>query len=344
MKNSENVERLDLHARKGQHVLEFMLIIVSLGIAVLFTQMGVYRTVALHLFYLPIILAGFFLGRTRAGVLALFAALVVTIAAIAVPQEGSTVLSGTLLVGLTLVTWSSIIGLSAILVGTLCDEQKATLHELKRAYVGVAEVLSKYLQGNDATEKSRTNRVAELCQRVSRELKLSDREMDDIRVAALLHDLGNVEITTQVISRAIGSIDSRDRADQRHTFMGTDLVYSIGNVLEGALPLLVNQDEDVYAFLSESQDRKATEIPLGAHIIRAARAYDQLTMDALGQQIMSSAEAIRTLRLESDGMYEHVIDALEAVVTGGSRFATASEPSANNTNTRRAAMTPAKSK
>lgn len=307
-------------SKQNSRKLEVMLIVVALGIAVLFTQMGEYRNIALHLFYLPIILAGFYLGRTRAGILSLFCALVVTIASIVVPHNGSSVLSGPLMTGLTVVSWSAIIGLSAILVGTLCDEQKSTLHELKKAYVGVAEVLSKYLQGNDPSRKSRTSRVIELCQRVSSQLKLSEREMDDIRVAALLHDLGNVEITTQVISRAIGTIGDDTSTEQRTTFMGTDLVYSIGNVLEGALPLLVNQDEDVYAFLSESQDRKATEIPLGAHIIRAARAYDQLTVDAHGESVMSSQEAVRALRLESEGMYEHVIDALESVVCSNSRF------------------------
>ena len=47
---------------------------------------------------------------------------------------------------LILGVWGAVLGLSAILVGTLCDERAARINELHEAYVGVAEVLSRYMQ------------------------------------------------------------------------------------------------------------------------------------------------------------------------------------------------------
>ncbi len=245
--------------RRSKLLLEFMLINIVLGMTMLFVIMCEHRLLALNLFYLPVIVSGYFLGRFCAGVLALFSALLVTIATLVFPTH-FVALDSAVGVALALTLWSAILGLAAIVVGTLCDERAATVMELHRAYVGIAEVLSRYLQGFDPKRDSRTRRVACLSQRIAEELRLPARDVDDIRVAALLHDLGNLEISTQVISRAVSSVES-ESAHNRRTFMGTDLVHSLGEVLQGALPLLVNQDDGVYNLVS--QQRNPHEIPLG---------------------------------------------------------------------------------
>jgi HD-GYP domain-containing protein (c-di-GMP phosphodiesterase class II) len=180
---------MDGKLTKSTYAFEIMLLIVILGMTMLFAQMGPHKMVALNLFYVPIILSGFYLGRTAAGVLALFCALAVTIASILVPT-GFMAYDTPLMIGLVLTIWAAVLGLTAALVGTLCDERARTVMDLHRAYVGVVEVLSKYLQGANPHAKARSIRVAELSQLVAEELKLSQKEIDDIRVAAVLEPAG----------------------------------------------------------------------------------------------------------------------------------------------------------
>jgi len=292
-------------------ILEIMLIIVVLGTTTLFVAMGAYRMVVLNLFYVPIILSGYFLGRTSAGVLALFCALTVTIAATVAPAR--LVAFGTpIMLGLALTMWAAVLGLCALLMGTLCDQRAATVSELHRAYVGVVEVLSKYLQGGNPHVKGRSVRVAELSQMVAEELRLSRKEIDDIRVAALLHELGSVEITTQMISRAVDTLEAGPR---KHTFAGIELVQSLGSVLEGALPLLVNQDDAARDYLTQANNK--TQLggpPLGARIIRTARAYDDLTAGAGGEPSHAPEQALELLRADAESGYDaDVLDALARV-------------------------------
>jgi response regulator RpfG family c-di-GMP phosphodiesterase len=172
-------------------------------------------------------------------------------------------------------------------------------------------VLSKYLQGANPRAKARSVRTAELCQSVARELKLSQREIDDIRVAALLHDLGNVEITTQAISRALGTLEA---GPATHKFLGTELVHSLSTVLEGALPLLVNQDDAARDYLTDEEGYKPGEAPVGARIIRAVRVYDDLTSGVAGAPAVSAEEALSTLRSDASGEYDsYVINAIGRV-------------------------------
>lgn len=302
---------MDGKLTKNQRVFEIMLIIVILGMTTLFAQMGAYRAIVLHLFFLPIILSGYFLGRTSAGVLALFCALCVTIAAILVPTALAA-FNTAVMVGLALTVWGAVLGLTALLAGTLCDERATSLHELHKAYVGVVEVLSRYLQGGNPHTKARSVRVAELSQLVAEELGLPRKQIDDIRVAALLHDLGNVEITTQVISRAFSSLEAQHA---RHTFTGTELVHSLGSVLEGALPLLAGQDDAVRDCLGDAGG--IGETPLGAQIIRVARAYDDARAHLAGAGADVHARVMQQLR--GSAVLGHDRRVLEALDRAGGR-------------------------
>ncbi len=320
---------------RSRVTLEVMLVIVVVGMAALFIRMGEHRLLALNLFYLPVIVSGFFLGRFSAGVLALFSAIAVTIASLLFPNSLATY-TNPLHVAIVLTLWSAVLGLSAIMIGTLCDERAATVSELKRAYVGIAEVLSRYLHGNDPRNESRVQRVARLCHMIAEALRLPPKEVDDIRVAALLYDLGEVEITTTLITRAVDSLEE-DNPHARRTFTGGDLVHSLGEVLHGAVPLLVNQDEGVMHLLAEQ--RGSHEIPFGVHVIRAARIFDHLSFDAAGRRLIAPAEVIKRMRMDASGAYALVLDVLERVLNEDrsearralSRFEAKREPGAGQT-------------
>lgn len=299
---------------RDRRFFEIMLITVVIAMACLAAQLGGHRLVVLNLFYLPIILSGYFLGRTAGCVLALLAALAITIVTALDPSSLSAHFTP-LLGGLSIAIWAAVLGLSAILIGTLCDERAATVEELHEAYVGVVEVLSKYLQGGNPKSKARSIRVAELCQLVASEMRLSRKQIDDIRVGALLYDLGNVEITTKLITKAVDTLESSPPADNKHTFVGTDLVQSLGNIFQGAMPLLATQDQNLRACLSSEDDSQLTDIPLGAKIIHSVRAYHTLAGGVPGQPKTSPQNALKELRNDPSGEHdEGVLKAIERVV------------------------------
>jgi len=308
---------------KDRSIFEVMLIVVSLGMTYLLSQMGGYKFVALNLYFLPIVLSGYYLGRTSAGILALFCALSVTVATTLDPT-GFAAYANPVVVGLALTVWAAVLGLTAILVGTLCDERGAKVDELHDAYVGVVEVLSKYIQSGHPKIKARSVRIAEMCQLTAEEMKLSRKQIDDIRVGALLHDLGNVEITTKLISKAVDTLEADPARSDKHTFMGMDLVHSLGRVLHGAVPLLMNQDDPAGEGLAMEDEVDCGEVPLGARIIRAVRAFDALTVGESGEAKCSTARALLELRkAPSDEYDEEVLNAIERMAR---RNTTASSP------------------
>ena len=218
---------------------EIALVLICLALCWMLYMIGAYRMVVLHLFYLPVVLAAFFLGRYRAGVLTLLCAVG---AAVVVMVDVNTLVSyeSPIVMWLALAVWSAVLGLVAILAGTLSDERTAKIAELHDAYVGVVEVLSRYLNSADSTTNDQAARVSQLSQKVAARMGLPNDEIDNIRVAALLQDINHIEVTAKVIQKAVGDLRHAGRPNMAaYTFNGSDLVCSLGNVLTGTWPLLL---------------------------------------------------------------------------------------------------------
>ncbi len=297
---------------KDEWYLELSLIVITLGLACLMWRVAGFKLVVLNLFYLPVVLAGFFLGRYRAGVLAALAVIAASIVT-ALNLHDFAAFSSPLVVGLSVTLWAAVLGLTALLVGTLSDERTQSLSELHEAHVGVVEVLARYLQSAHPKLKVRSQRIAELSQAVAREMELTSRECDDIRVAALLHDMENIEITARVIRRAVGDLETQ-QVSPEHSFHGSELAHSLGSVLSGAFPLLVSQGEAE----AIGQHTAPKDSPLGAKIIRTVRAYDRQTREVhlvQGSWNATGQDAIDELRRDLDADHpEAILDALELVI------------------------------
>jgi hypothetical protein len=296
-------------SKRELRILELMLILLAIGLACLVYKTEGYKLVTLNLFFLPVVLSAFFLGRYSSGILAVFCVMTTSLVCALQLNEFSSYTSP-LAIGLAVTVWGAILCLTALLVGTLSDERSTQAVELHEAYVGVVEVFAKYLQGGNPQFNASTARVVDLSQRIALEMKLPSKRIDDIRVAALMQGFSKVEITTKAISKAIHSLEGKGKSHD-FSFHGTDLVYSLGAVLRGAIPILLNQDTTLPA---ELQDQVMTEVPLGAKILSVARAFEALTA-AHADETISPAEAVRELRSGGTSAYDgDVLDALERVV------------------------------
>ena len=103
-------------------------------------------------------------------------------------------------------------------------------------------------------------------------MRLSQREIEDICVASRLMDIENIEITSRVIRKAVGTFEDDNEG---HTIAGTELVQSLRKVLKGAFPLVLNQ--------ADTEQISEEEVPFGARVLHTVRAYDELAHSPLGR-------------------------------------------------------------
>lgn len=293
------------HATERRRV-EWMLVVITLGLVALLNTTIDSKSVVLNLFYLPVVCAGFFLGRYRAGALAFLSVIAVSVVVMS-DQTGFATSSEPVMVLLTLSIWGSALGLTAVFVGTLSDDRQAKSHEAREAYMGVVEVLSSYLQAVNPRLQHRARRVAELSEKVGRKLRLSDQEIDNIRLASLMLDMEPLEITSRVIRKAVDEVEDPGM----RTLPGSELVQSLGRVLTGAFPIAqsVVQADD---FSGRQRDQSR---PLSAEVIRTVRAYLHLIQRPLPAQDGGQTDPFEELEMDDVlSVPSAVIDALRTVI------------------------------
>ena len=299
-------------SKSTERTVEVLLILIVATLTCLLYRTGGYKLVVLNLFYLPVVLTAFFLGRYRAGVLALLSVIAASAVCIADLANFANFTSP-IIIGLTITVWGATLGLIALLVGTISDELSSKIGELREAYVGVTEVLARYLQSANPKLKDRSVRVSELSHSVAKELRLSEKEVDNIRIAALLQDIENIEVTSRVIRKAMDDLEDTESNEEQHTFHGTDLVQSLGSVLSGAFPLVVNRNiSDLDPI--DVTDESAAEVPLGGRVIETVREFDTLVHGMFSTSDQSQKEAIAELKRDIDH-HPAVLHALEKVIS-----------------------------
>src|SRR5262245_37850385 len=103
-------------------VVEWLLIGAALGLSVMVASVNGHKVVVLNLFYLPVVLGGFFLGRYRAGVMALLCVIAASLALAKSPGDFAGAQS-IVMIGLSMLIWGAVLCLAALLVGSLSDER-----------------------------------------------------------------------------------------------------------------------------------------------------------------------------------------------------------------------------
>ncbi|MFQ5430186.1 MAG: HD domain-containing phosphohydrolase [Phycisphaerae bacterium] len=293
---------------------EMLLVTIVLGVTVIAHHLLNVAPVIVHFFYLPVIIAAFYFGRNLACLTAAFSVLSVGIFAMINPEHYMTSVDSKMTLMMTLIAWGGFLGLNALLVGTLCDQRAEQMRDLRHAHMGIIEILSKYLQAADQYTKSHSMRVADLAEAIANEMGLKQAEIEDIRVGALLHDIGKVEISTRLIQKA-AELDQEERTEMAsHTVRGAELVRSLGSVLEGAIPTIMHH-HDHYSPESKASALSGNDIPIGARVVAVADAYDAIVTDRPYRRGRMPQEALAIIREASGKQFDpQVVAAFDRVV------------------------------
>jgi HD-GYP domain-containing protein (c-di-GMP phosphodiesterase class II) len=149
--------------------------------------------------------------------------------------------------------------------------------ESRNPILMMARALISVIDGADVYSRGRSLRIARYSVRVGRQLGLSDRDLENIELGALLHDLGRNAILNDVLLRP-RPLDAGERAlVQTHPTIGWELIKDIPG-LEAAAEIVHCHHErpDGKGY---PRGLKNDTIPNGSRIIMVCAAFDAMTED-----------------------------------------------------------------
>lgn len=213
----------------------------------------------LSFYYLPVILAGFYGGRRFAVVSSLF---VVSLIFFYQAVEGLDMLPGFYEGAiLSLVPWAGFLILTGYVVGRLAEQREARLVEVKNAYMATLELLAFHIESTEKNQQGHGNRVAELAVAIARELKLPKEDVENLRVAALLHEVGTRD---QRLVRLLSGSQ-------------TESSVPVARAMHGAAGI-IGEYAHYYEIVGDDWDIEALPIPLTVKVLAVADAFETLQM------------------------------------------------------------------
>jgi len=135
--------------------------------------------------------------------------------------------------------------------------------------------------------------VVELATLVSSHLGLGPDEIEAVRTAALLHDIGKVAIPDQILHKP-GKLDEEEwRIMREHPVIGERILRAIPGL--GPVARIVRHEHERWDGGGYPDGLAGTNIPIGARVILACDAYHAMTSDRPYRSAMTHAEAVTEL-------------------------------------------------
>ncbi len=143
-----------------------------------------------------------------------------------------------------------------------------------------------------------STRLAEWGVRVGQELGLSEEELQNLEVAALLHDIGKVGIPDAIL-RKPARLDAEEYAlMKRHPEYGWAVLRILPGFERAALDILHHHEN--YDGKGYPAGLKETEIPVVSRIVSVIDAFDAMVSSRPYRNGLPAEEAVRRL-VESSG-------------------------------------------
>ena len=138
--------------------------------------------------------------------------------------------------------------------------------------------------------------VASLSVALGRHLGLSEHELDQVRLAGLLHDIGKIAVPPTILSKP-GPLSEEERdLIERHSVIGYELLRDLGL---GPVDLYVRHHHERWDGTGYPDGLAGAGIPLGSRLILVADAFDALTSDRAYRKKVSVEAAMHELMGEA---------------------------------------------
>ncbi len=270
------------------------------------------QRLVLYLFYVPVVFAAWMLPKRHAvGVATLGAALVV--AYVFFMPKGMQHSNGRFLLWFELAIWGGILIVTAYLVSTLRIWTQEALRNLERAYSGVLSILSKFIQTVDADTEAHSVRVSALAVNIGKELRLNANLIEEVRITGLLHDVGKVEVSVEILRKAASLSKEEQDHLREHITRGADIVKPVGGMLFHIADAIEAHHEKYDG--TGYKGFKAEEIPLVARIIAVADAFDALLSDRPYRKGVSVFKAMDSITASAESHFDpNIVIALQKIV------------------------------
>jgi putative two-component system response regulator len=199
----------------------------------------------------------------------------------------------------------------------LSERFESRTEELEAAKLEILERLARAADFRDESSYGHTTRVGELAARIAAQMGLTEAEVDQIRIAARLHDIGKIGVSDSILMKPGRLAPAEFLAQEKHTLIGA-------NILSGSRFPVLRLAEDIALTHHECWDGtgyprglQQEEIPLCGRIVAVADVFDALTHTRVYKSAWRLNDAVEEIKHQRGKKFDPaVVDAFLAIAAG----------------------------
>ena len=194
-------------------------------------------------------------------------------------------------------------------------ESRRRQYDLERMAVATLEAMVLALEAKDLYLRGHSARVAELAAAVAVELGLPEDDVEEVRIAGRLHDIGEVGTLESVLDKRGPLTPEEQTHVKQHVVIGGQILALLSPL--GVVSSYVRSHHERWDGSGYPDRLRGEDIPIGARILGAAETYDALTTPRPYQRQLPHDEAlVRISQLSGKALDPRVCLALTNVVEG----------------------------
>jgi cyclic di-GMP phosphodiesterase len=198
-------------------------------------------------------------------------------------------------------------------VTTRTAELQRERHRLERVSTATLEVLVNALEAKDPYLRGHSARVADLSANIATEMRLAEEDIERIRVAGRLHDLGKIGTRDAVVNKEGPLTADEFEHVKQHVIIGAQILAPLVHL--GDIVAMVKSHHERFDGTGYPDGLRGEEVLLGGRIIAVAEVYDALTTARPYQEKMTPEQAVeRMADLSGTVLDPKVYDALVRLV------------------------------
>jgi hypothetical protein len=270
---------------------------------------------ALCFYFLPTLYSAYFFGRRHATLTAFACVFLVVLLDFLnniMPAHRTLTLPGERLFNFAI--WAGILAVTGYVMGTLYERKEAMTSDIRESFGGLLVVLQHFM-ANEKLSSGKSQRIVEASTKMAEAMGLGSDRVELVRSAVLLRDLSKLGLSNDILYKAADMSRDEVVASFRKPRKADPRTQAVGNSLRRVIPVIVAQQ------IVEDQGARSINIPIEAHILAVADAYQKL-INGAGGKPMSPYQAEQEI-LAGSGKKFHsgVVDAFGKVIADRARGA-----------------------